>query len=550
MLDELYDVLRREGRFARGLDVVRLRNAAGWRGKPDGRCDEAEMLLRVGRRAEAFALFEQCWQAGEEPWWVANNAGLALVDAAEHELASAWLGRGIEAAMAADDPDRLVAQMCDLRRTSLTQLDHEIDAIQLEGEAFADRMRRRRYANEDRSRVITDALTRSEAASPAAIAMAWFPQSEYERALALWPDALERFVGVEHQDYCRAIELDMRALSSAGVRVSHVAQVTVAALTAHGATVGIDPASGPARAGLAAERARLGEATPWPPGRNDRCWCERPVKYKRCCGTVVAEEADLRDTAAAAGMLRRLTAGPAVADVVAAPRGSPMARCVAELDRFAEEFGPAPDALRPELEDEFDDLVSDTLYPQFRELVRESPDRSLDLLLDRAADVLRHPVVRGSLGRDAAVRLSLAEAIAAEGRPAAASELAEPVLAGLQEAGERPDTIAIAVATTYLVDIGNVEDALRRYRTLLADRPGDAGLIGQIAGDVLCDRGHDLEGISWLVMALDAALEAEPPARREVQTALAALRRAWAVAGIEPDQTLIRRAADALRVRT
>jgi len=548
VLDALYDALRREDRFERGLEIVRLRNAAGWLGRPDGRCDEAEMLLRVGQRTEAIALFEQCWEGDKEPWWVANNAGLAFTDASEHEQAVAWLGRGIEVAMAVDDPDHLVAQMCDLRRTSSMLLGRSPDALQREAEAFADRARRRQFANEDRARVITDALVGLETPL-VATAMAWFPESEYERALALWPDALERFAGVAYQCYCGAIEVDMRALSSAGVRVSHVARVTVAGLTAHAAALGIDPASASARAGLAAELARLGEATPWPPGRNDRCWCDQPAKYKRCCGAVVADQADLRDTAAAAGMLRRLTTDPQ-GDVAASRRASSPAGLLAELDQFAEEFRPVPDVPSPELEDEFGDLVSDVFYPWFLELVRGSPDGPLDVVLDQAADVLGHDIVRGSLRRDAAVRLSLAEAFAAEGRPAAASELAESVLAALEDAGEAPDTIELAVAITYLVDVADVEGALQRYRALVADRPGDAGMIGEIAGDALCDRGYALEGLPWLVMALDAALRVKPAARRDVQAALARLRRAWAVAGVEPDQTLIQQAADALGVMT
>ena len=548
LLGDLYEALRREERFERALEVVQLRNASGWRGQPDGRCDEAEMLLRVGRRAEALALFEQCWEAGEEPWWVANNAGLALGDASEHELAVAWLGRGIETAMAGGDPERQVAQMCDLRRASLEQLGRPADGVQHDGEAFADRSRRRRSAQEDRIRMINAALAESEAAWPAAVAMAWFPPSEYERALALWPDALERFAGVAHRDYCRAIEVDLRALASAGVRVSHVAPVTVSALTAHAASLGVDPASPTARAGLAAERVRRGEATSWPPGRNDRCWCWQPVKYKRCCGAVDADPADAHDTAAAARVLRRLTAGPAVPDVVDARRGSPTAAMLAELDRFGADSGAAQDAPNPEPEDEFADLVSDMLYPHFLELARHSPGASLNQLLDAVAEVLGHDLVSGAPRRVATVRLSLAEAIAAEGRPAVASELAESALVALESEGERPDTIAIAAATTYLVDIGHVEEAARRYRALLADRPEAAGLIGEIAGDALCEQGYASEGLPWLTIALESALEAPAPARRDVKAALARLRSAWAVAGIEPDRVLIRRAADALGV--
>ncbi|MGH9056067.1 MAG: SEC-C metal-binding domain-containing protein [Acidimicrobiales bacterium] len=44
--------------------------------------------------------------------------------------------------------------------------------------------------------------------------------------------------------------------------------------------------TGEARSSYAAEIARRGEATPWPPGRNGPCWCGSGRKYKTCCGPV------------------------------------------------------------------------------------------------------------------------------------------------------------------------------------------------------------------------------------------------------------------------
>jgi len=38
---------------------------------------------------------------------------------------------------------------------------------------------------------------------------------------------------------------------------------------------------------VAAYGAHLGylhKTTPWPPGRNDPCWCGSGTKYKKCCG--------------------------------------------------------------------------------------------------------------------------------------------------------------------------------------------------------------------------------------------------------------------------
>ena len=48
---------------------------------------------------------------------------------------------------------------------------------------------------------------------------------------------------------------------------------------------GLDPAANESRARHAAELAQRGVTVPWPPERNDPCWCGSGKKYKRCCGT-------------------------------------------------------------------------------------------------------------------------------------------------------------------------------------------------------------------------------------------------------------------------
>ena len=73
----------------------------------------------------------------------------------------------------------------------------------------------------------------------------------------------------------------MRTLAP-GTRVA-LASIRVAELLAW---LGDDPRD-PAETGLlvefAAHLARQGRIIPWPPGRNDACWCGSGRKYKRCC---------------------------------------------------------------------------------------------------------------------------------------------------------------------------------------------------------------------------------------------------------------------------
>ena len=43
-----------------------------------------------------------------------------------------------------------------------------------------------------------------------------------------------------------------------------------------------------ARAAYAADRMAAGDVIPWPPARNEPCWCGSQHKYKKCCGPVPA----------------------------------------------------------------------------------------------------------------------------------------------------------------------------------------------------------------------------------------------------------------------
>ncbi len=123
---------------------------------------------------------------------------------------------------------------------------------------------------------------------PAPVAFAWFPREEWAVAIEAWPDLLETSPE-DHTAYSRQVEGWMkRAAKDLPGSPKAIAPLSVERLRAHAASVGKDAGSGEVRSGLAAELMRLGEAIPWPPGRNDPCWCGSGGKYKRCCGPVPA----------------------------------------------------------------------------------------------------------------------------------------------------------------------------------------------------------------------------------------------------------------------
>ena len=117
---------------------------------------------------------------------------------------------------------------------------------------------------------------------PIAWTLAWFPPTERAAAIERWPALAADF---DHPDgYSRRMEQRLRRLRSALGQRPSVAPVVVDALVEWAATVGHDPESGEARSEYAATLASTGGAIPWPPGRNDPCWCGSGQKYKRCCG--------------------------------------------------------------------------------------------------------------------------------------------------------------------------------------------------------------------------------------------------------------------------
>jgi uncharacterized protein YecA (UPF0149 family) len=125
-----------------------------------------------------------------------------------------------------------------------------------------------------------------------ALAIGYFPPEEWALAVERWPDLVEE-MPLEHRAYCEAIEARTKRLASrlVGQRFA-VTPLTVEALDARTAEeegrdeAGNNPAQ--IRSIVAADQWRRGIGTPWPPGRNDRCWCGSGRKYKQCCGPVAA----------------------------------------------------------------------------------------------------------------------------------------------------------------------------------------------------------------------------------------------------------------------
>ncbi len=78
---------------------------------------------------------------------------------------------------------------------------------------------------------------------------------------------------VLHAEYNRRLELRMRELTAQGIPIRGVAPIVIERFLSWCDERACDPAADPSRAQYGAELERLGETIPWPPRRNDPCWC-------------------------------------------------------------------------------------------------------------------------------------------------------------------------------------------------------------------------------------------------------------------------------------
>ena len=127
------------------------------------------------------------------------------------------------------------------------------------------------------------------------LAVAWLPADEYADWPERWPDLADSDLvldeeeggSVTHAVYCQRSELRLRDLQDAGATRLLIAPLRAAEFSRWSADRDPDDEDpGQLRAQYAAYLAQQTSLTiPWPPGRNERCWCGSDRKYKKCCGT-------------------------------------------------------------------------------------------------------------------------------------------------------------------------------------------------------------------------------------------------------------------------
>jgi tetratricopeptide (TPR) repeat protein len=260
LYDELAELAAEEEKFGLAVRAQRRAVELGCEMPTLGREMLGWYLMKDRRRAAGEAEFAALRrEIGDDPQLLVT-LGNARADAGDEKAALAAFDEALATAKELGDSEAIKTARSE-RRFSREMLGLSED----EDDRLAPRP-------------LGDAL-RSEEIS---VAVAWFPRSEQRTALVQWPDLEEDLVDADR--YCRRIEQHLRELAAASGQRPSVAPLTVNQLTAYAESEGLDPTDGRARARLAADLDRRGQAIPWPPGRNEPCWCGSDRKYKRCCG--------------------------------------------------------------------------------------------------------------------------------------------------------------------------------------------------------------------------------------------------------------------------
>jgi len=286
-LDELAYAYQQLGRFDDAIDAMRRALAAGFDGDlddhPSAQALIADLLLRAGRTQEADDAWIEAEREDPHDPRVHQAAGCAYAGVGLLSEALPWQTRGLELALAAGGPDGdIIWLLVDDRADTLAILGSAPDDLQLRAEALLEREERE---ERERDEVSFRNLDKAGPVAPhrAHVGVAWFPAGQYERALKTWPSFAEDYEHGPYAAYCARLELLLRELRAQAVARLALTPIALEDYLAWCAERGRDPEQPDSRASYATELVERDAVHPWPPQRNEPCWCGSGRKYKKCC---------------------------------------------------------------------------------------------------------------------------------------------------------------------------------------------------------------------------------------------------------------------------
>jgi phosphoribosyl-ATP pyrophosphohydrolase len=125
------------------------------------------------------------------------------------------------------------------------------------------------------------ANTSARAAEPPADDLLFWSQAELDRLLGQWP-ALSGPYGANWDEHRAHLEKELVRQTAAGRTGLALLPGNAAGLTRFAGDDG-DAPSEQTRSGYARQLESATARIPWPPERNEACWCGSGLKYKKCC---------------------------------------------------------------------------------------------------------------------------------------------------------------------------------------------------------------------------------------------------------------------------
>ena len=105
----------------------------------DARCLRAEILMRMGRVAEAEPIWAAVRTETPDDVWLYYAAAIEYADLGDHQTALDWLTEGVRVALRTDGPDAedpLTEELAELRQAALDNLGRPADELQEQAATF------------------------------------------------------------------------------------------------------------------------------------------------------------------------------------------------------------------------------------------------------------------------------------------------------------------------------------------------------------------------------------------------------------------------------
>jgi hypothetical protein len=286
-LDELAYAYEKLGRFDQAIDAMRQAVAAGFDGElddhPSAQALIADLLLRAGHDQEGDEAWTQAEREDPRNPWVHSAASDAYTRVGLHRKALPWQTKGLELALAAgEDEGELAWYLTGERGQTMDALGLAPDELQLHAEELIERQEQQDRESE---REFLRRWNQPQTLAPQQtyIGAAWFPADQYPRALQTWPSFAEDYEHGPYQAYCARLELTLRDLKTQGVKRLALTPIQVDDYLAWCAEHDGDPEQSDTRASYSTTLLTRDILKPWPPERNEPCWCGSERKYKKCC---------------------------------------------------------------------------------------------------------------------------------------------------------------------------------------------------------------------------------------------------------------------------